>query len=217
MEITATGSTGNLQTHHYQQKSQQVQAQQAATPSTEEATQQNLNINTTAGVSGTQGNDQVKLSSAVTVKNLDTVKAIEQMHARMNQLVKGVREANEEINKVVEQVNVMQSSLTAIMKNFPPFPLDSKERQELLMSYTSIRQEMMRMTVPQPPPPIYEQVKHQWDTTVGQNGQMLASAVPALDSSSSDAQVKSASAQLEASGRGLADLSSAITQALIGG
>lgn len=217
MEITATGSTGNLQTHHYQQKSQQVQAQQAATPSTEEATQQNLNINTTAAVSGTQTNDQVKLSSAVTVKNLDTVKAIEQMHTRMNQLVKGVRETNEEINKVVEQVNVMQSSLTAIMKNFPPFPLDSKERQELLMSYTSIRQEMMRMTVPQPPPPIFEQVKHQWDATVGQNGQMLASAVPALDSSSSDARVKSASAQLEASGRGLADLSSAITQALIGG
>lgn len=215
MEITATGSTGNLQIHNYQQKSPQTQ--QISPVSAEETVQQNQHHAATAATSNPHSSDQVKLSSSVTGKNLDTVKAIEQMHARMNQLVKGVREANEEINKAVEQVNVMQSSLTAIMKNFPPFPLDSKERQELLMSYTSIRQEMMRMTVPQPPPPIYEQVKHQWDTTVGQNGQMLASAVPALDSSSSDAQVKSASTQLEASGRGLADLSSAITQALIGG
>lgn len=214
MEITATGSTGNLQMQHYQQKPQQ---QQAAPVSAEEPVQQNQHNTTTAALSSPQANDQVKLSSAVTVKNLDTVKAIEQMHTRMNQLVKGVRETNEEINKAVEQVNVMQSSLTAIMKNFPPFPLDSKERQELLMSYTSIRQEMMRMTVPQPPPPIYEQVKHQWDTTVGQNGQMLASAVPALEPDSSDAQVKAAAGRLEGSSQKLADLSSAITQTLIGG
>jgi hypothetical protein len=84
------------------------------------------------------------------------------------------------------------------------------------MSYTSIRQEMMRMTVPQPPPPLYEQVKHDWDKTVGQNGQMLASAVPALDVSSSDQQVKEASVKLDQASTGLATLSSGVTKALIG-
>jgi len=164
-----------------------------------------------------QTSDQVKLSSSVTNKNLDTVKAIEQMHSRMNELVKGTRETNEALNKAVEQVNAMQGSLTGILKNFPPFPLESKERQDLLMSYTSIKQELMRMTVPQPPPPLFEQIKHEWDKTIGQNGQMLASAVPALDTGSSDAQVKQASVQLEKSSASLAELSSGVTRALIGG
>lgn len=168
-------------------------------------------------VQNSQPADKVNISSTVTVKNLDTVRAIEQMNARMNQLAKGARETNEEINKAVEQVNAMQSNLTAIVKNFPPFPMESKERQELLMSYSSIRQELMRMTVPQPPPPLYEQVKHEWDKTVGQNGQMLASAVPALDTGSSDAQVKQTAAQLETFSTSLADLSSGVTKALIGG
>lgn len=168
-------------------------------------------------VQNSQPADKVNISSTVTVKNLDTVRAIEQMNARMNQLAKGARETNEEINKAVEQVNAMQSNLTAIVKNFPPFPMESKERQELLMSYSSIRQELMRMTVPQPPPPLYEQVKHEWDKTVGQNGQMLASAVPALDTGSSDAQVKQTAAQLETFSTSLADLSSGVTKALISG
>jgi len=172
---------------------------------------------TTAATPVTQPNDQVRLSSSVTVKNLDTVKAIEQMHARMNQLVKGTRETNEALNQVAEQVNFMQSNLASILKNFPPFPLDSKERQELLMSYTSIRQEMMRMTVPQPPPPLYEEVKHEWSKTVGQNGQILPSAVPPLEAGSSDPQVAAAATQLDKTGASLADLSSGITKSLIGG
>lgn len=161
--------------------------------------------------------DQVNLTSSVTTKNLDTVRAIEQMHSRMNQLVKGVRETNEAINKAVEQVSHLQTNANLIAKNFPPFPVESKERQELLMSYASIRQELMRMTVPQPPAPVYEQVKQLWDTTMGQNGQMRAGAVPALDTASSDAQVKATTSQLERTNNGLANLSSDVTQALIGG
>jgi len=73
------------------------------------------------------------------------------------------------------------------------------------------------MTVPQPPPPLYDQVKSLWNKTLGQNGQMLASAVPALDTSSTDTKVKDASTQLEKTGNSLADLSSGVTKALIGG
>lgn len=192
---------------------QALQSQQAqVAPDMQQNTSDTTTLNPAA-----QATDQIKLSSSVTVKNLDTVKAIEQMHSRMNELVKGTRETNEALNKAAEQVNFMQSNLTSIIKNFPPFPIDSKERQDLLMSYTSIRQEMMKMTIPQPPPPMYEQVKHEWDKTVGQNGQMLSSAVPALDTSSSDTQVKEASFQLDKASTGLANLSSSVTKALIGG
>lgn len=194
----------------------QKQALQSQQAQVAPGMQQNTS-DTTAPSPAAQAADQIKLSSSVTVKNLDTVKAIEQMHSRMNELVKGTRETNEALNKAAEQVNFMQSNLASIIKNFPPFPIDSKERQDLLMSYTSIRQEMMKMTIPQPPPPMYEQVRHEWDKTVGQNGQMLSSAVPALDTSSSDTQVKEASLQLDKASTGLANLSSSVTKALIGG
>jgi hypothetical protein len=215
MEIQTTNgaSAAYLST---QQAASQRQAQQSEQAQAASSTQSTTPDTATIGP-GTQPTDQVKLSSSVTVKNLDTVKAIEQMHSRMNELVKGTRETNEALNKAAEQVNFMQGNLASILKNFPPFPIDSKERQDLLMSYTSIRQEMMKMTIPQPPPPMYEQVKHEWDKTVGQNGQMLSSAVPALDASSSDTQLNGASFQLDKTSTGLASLSLSVTKALIGG
>ncbi|WP_281185260.1 hypothetical protein [Trichlorobacter lovleyi] len=214
MEVqTSNGAnTAYLSVQQTTSQKQAQQSQQTQTAETQQNTPDSMALNPAA-----QPADQVKLSSSVTVKNLDTVKAIEQMHTRMNQLVKGTRETNEALNKAAEQVNFMQGNLTSIIKNFPPFPIDSKERQELLMSYTSIRQEMMKMTIPQPPPPMYEQVKHEWDKTVGQNGQMLSSAVPALETTSSDTQVNEAAAQLENASAGLANLSSSVTKALIGG
>jgi len=213
MEVQSTTSAANASYLAAQQPDARIQQLQQ----TQSSADQQKNTDTTAVNPAAQPTDQVKLSSSVTVKNLDTVKAIEQMHARMNQLVKGTRETNEALNKASEQISFMQGNLASIVKNFPPFPIESKERQDLLMSYTSIRQEMMRMTIPQPPPPMYEQVKHEWDKTVGQNGQMLANAVPALDTGSSDAQVKEASSLLDKTSTNLANLSSGVTAALIGG
>ncbi|TWJ18868.1 hypothetical protein [Geobacter argillaceus] len=159
--------------------------------------------------------DQVSVSSPVTLKNLDTVKAIEQLHNKMNSLIKGVRETNESINNAAVRVNGMSSALEGITKNFPPFPLGSKERQALLMSYTSIRQEILKMTVPPPPSPIYEKVKSTWDSIFAQNGHMLTTAVPALDHNSSDQQVQAALSQTQTTGNNLTTLSSAVTQALV--
>ncbi len=159
--------------------------------------------------------DQISFSSPVTRKNLDTVKAIEQLHNKMNSLIKGVRETNESINSAAEKVSRISSALEGITKNFPPFSLESKERQELLMSYTSIRQEILKMTIPPPPSPIYEKVKSMWDSILDQNGQIQASAVTPLDKNSSDQQVQAALSQTETTGNNLASLSSATTQALV--
>lgn len=48
------------------------------------------------------------------------VSAIEQEHARLNQLAKGVRKTNEELGRFADQVSDMTSAVTAIVKNFPP-------------------------------------------------------------------------------------------------
>lgn len=210
MEISSTAA--NIAVAQYQPQ----QAQAAQTTKTADV-QQQANSDTisleTAQRQQVAVADKIQINS-VTLKNLDTVKAIEQMHARMNQMVKGARETNEEINKLSEQISQLQGNITT-MKNFPPFPVDSKERQEILMSYSSIRQEILRMTVPNPPAPLFEQVKDLWNSTFGQNGQMLASAVPALEAGSNDKQLQATAGQLEKIGQNLADLSSGITHALI--
>lgn len=162
-----------------------------------------------------QGADQIRISSPITLKNLDTVKAIEQMHNKMNTLIKGVRQTNEAINNASEQITHMSTALENIVKNFPPFPVDSKDRQELLMTYASIRQEILKMTFPPPPAPIYEKVQSTWNSLFAQNGQMQASAVPALASSSSDGQVHEAAQQIQTTSSTLSSLSSATTQALV--
>ena len=201
--ISSTAALAGVQAYKQPtQAAQQAQADQAASAAAIKA------------APARQVSDQVQTSS-VALKNLDTVKAIEQMHTKMNQLISGVRETNEQLAKAAEQVSAMQSNLNAIIKNYPPFNLDSKDRQELLMSYASIRQELVKMMVPPPPPAIDEQVKHLWDATLGQNGQMQASAVPALEKTSSDSMVQSAAAQLATTAERLGTLSSGVTQALI--
>lgn len=159
--------------------------------------------------------DTVQIKSSSVAKNLDTVRSIEQMHGRLNELIKGVRQTNEDLNKAVETVAQMQGSLTSIVKNYPPYPIDSMERRDLLMSYMSLRKEIENLMVPTPPQPVYEKVKSMWEAMFAQNGQMQASAVPALETGATDKQVQQASEGLAALSDRLGGLSDGITQALI--
>lgn len=197
-----------------------LQQQQQARQSSAEAAQPEAGAESTTA-SAPQGvaasSDRVQVTSTVTLKNVDTVRAIEQMHNRMNQQIKAVRQTNEVINQQAENIEKMTTTLNTIMKNFPPFPLDSKERQEILMSYASIRQEILKMTVPPPPLPVYEQVKEVWKSVLGENGQLQSGAVPALQADSPDSAVKDAVGGLGRSAQSLATLSSAVTQSLFQG
>jgi seryl-tRNA synthetase len=159
--------------------------------------------------------DSVQIKYSATSRNLDTVRAIEQMHARLNDLVKGVRQTNEGLNSSAETVDQLQTNLQKIVKNFPPFTADSPERQKILMSYVSIRKEMVRLMVPPPPPAVYEKVKGMWDAVFDGNGQISGTQIPELTPSSSDSQVKDASASLVKTSERLATLSDSITKALV--
>jgi len=159
--------------------------------------------------------DRVNTTSSVTLRNLDTVKAIESLHTRMNQLIKGVRETNESLDHVAERIDSMKGALSTILKNFPPFPVDSKERQQLLMSVSSLRNEIMKMTFPPPPQPVYEKVKGQWTDLVTPTGQIQSNSLTELHVASSDKEVAAAYTTISGTGSGIAALSSGITQALV--
>lgn len=160
--------------------------------------------------------DSVRVSSTVALKNLDTVRVIEQMHASLNQLAKGVRETNESLNKAVNLVDSMKSSIQTVIKNFPPFPVDSKERNDRLMAYNALRKELISLMVPPPPPPVYEKIKHMWESLFeNQNGSLLKNSAPLLENTSSDDQLKGASQTLDKTSAQLADFSNKVTQALV--
>lgn len=161
-------------------------------------------------------NDNVKIgSSSLLLKNLDTMRAIEQMHANLNQQAKAVRETNEALSATAGQVVSAQNNLQGITKNFPPYSMTDPARKEILMEYTSLRKEILRLMVPPPPPPVYEKVKLMWGELFSDNGQMLPSAVPALEQNSNDAAVKQATDNLNDLGNKITGLSSAMTQALV--
>lgn len=165
-----------------------------------------------------QSGDQVQLKNfTAATKNLDTVRAIEQMHARLNELAKGARQTNEGLAQAAEVTARMKSQLQAIIKNFPPFSADSDQRQEILMSYVSLKKEIEQLMIPPPPKPLYESVKHMWNSLFSDNGQLLPSAIPKLETTSSEQQVKDAAAGLGKSGEHLSGLSNGITNALIKG
>jgi len=168
------------------------------------------------GVTAVPGNDSIQLS-AVTLRNVDTIRAIELKHISMNQHIKGVRDTTEALNKEATGIERMATSLNTIIKNFPPFPVDSKKRQELLMSYTSIRKELLKMEVPPPPQPVYEQVKATWNALFDSKGQMAPEALPKLEQDSPDTSVQAAAQGLDVTGRSLASLSSSVIQTLAQG
>lgn len=159
--------------------------------------------------------DSIDLKTSNILKNLDTVKQIEQMQSRLNDLVKGVRKTNEGLNNAADQTVKMQDNLNNVVKNYPPFPADSPERKNLLMSYSSLRKEIESLMVPPPPPPVYEKVKSMWEGLFQDTGKILSSAVPAVAPDASNNEIQAASETLGKTAVNLSSMSDAVTQALI--
>ena len=156
--------------------------------------------------------DEVHISLTATLKNQE-IRALEQLHSKKNERAKGVQATNEGINNLSEQINQMSAKLEVIIKNFPPFSKDCEQRQELLMSYNSIRQEILKMSVPAPPTPVHEKIQGMWDSLFSENGQILPTAVSALADSSSSRKVKNALNQAQVFSSKLSSISTAATQA----
>ena len=66
----------------------------------------------------------------------------------LNGMAKNIQNSNKSIEIVEEHVDDMQNQLETIVKNYPPFPLESQERISNLKNYSSIRKLIDKLTIP---------------------------------------------------------------------
>jgi len=115
-----------------------------------------------------------------------------------NSIALHTKETDQKLSIVADSIGKMKGALVEI-KNFPPFPAESSGRKELLMSYASIRKELLQLTVPAPPPPIYEKIQHQWQELFQKGASSNTIKLPGeLGSPTPDSAIKAAIADLTA-------------------
>lgn len=140
------------------------------------------------------GGDPVSVSlqrSASTMGKLGSVNEDKNLFAT------SIRETDKALHQVSNVAVKMKERLETIVKNYPPFTQDSAERKALLMSYVSLRKEIEKLTFPKPPPPVYENNQKLWDKLDLSDTQKVNEAIPSLDVTSSDSQVRQAVGSLD--------------------
>ena len=94
--------------------------------------------------SGT-GRDSITIGAALS----DETGKLSLLSDGSNSIALNTKETDQKLSILADSIGKMKGALEAI-KNFPPFPAESSGRKELLMSYASIRKELLQMTVPAP-------------------------------------------------------------------
>jgi hypothetical protein len=109
-----------------------------------------------------------------------------------NLFATAIRETDKALHEVSNVTVKMKVRLETIVKNFPPFTMDSAERKDLLMSYISLRKEIEKMTFPKPPAPVYENNQKLWEKLDFTDSRKVAEAIPELAATAPDRQVRRA-------------------------
>jgi len=126
-------------------------------------------------------------------KTSSTMGRLGSFNEEKNQIAKSIRTASDSLATVSEVIGGMKENLGKIIKNYPPFPQDSAERKELLMSYISLRKEILNMTFPPPPQPVYEKNTTLWEKLGYTDKGSITPSVPDLSSTATDTEVQAAS------------------------
>jgi hypothetical protein len=139
--------------------------------------------------------DKVSIQLEVPRKTLETLQQFGQVGDFLNTLATNLRHTQEALKSSSDVIDKMKEKLDTIVKNYPPYPMYSKERMAILLSYSGLQKEIRSLMVPPPPPPVYEKVQHLWQNLfTSQDGTVPA---PKLPMDASDAQVKLAATQLD--------------------
>ena len=139
--------------------------------------------------------DKVSIRVELPQKTVDTLQKMGNISDFLNSVATNLRQTNEGLKATSSIVVDMKASLDKIIKNYPPYSLESKERIEQLMSYSSLKKQIMSLMVPAPPPPIYEPVKHLWENLF--SGPSNTIQTPTLPFDVPDSHVKAAANQLD--------------------
>lgn len=139
--------------------------------------------------------DEVTIHLELPQNTLETLQKIGSVGELLVSTAKNVRQTNEALNLGVKHLEEMKTTLEKIIKNYPPFPSESKERMELLMSYSGLRKEITNLMVPSPPPPVYEKIQHVWDNLFSVQSRSIQA--PHLPIDAPDSHVKIVVGQLD--------------------
>jgi hypothetical protein len=126
-----------------------------------------------------------------------TMGKLDSVTEERNVLAKSIRASDRALQAVSKTAVQMREQLDTIVKNYPPFPQDSVQRKELLMSYVSLRKEIEKMTFPPPPAPLYENNQKLWEKLDLSDSQKLEGIVPDLSVTAPDSQVQRAIGSLD--------------------
>lgn len=134
--------------------------------------------------------DHVSLSITISRRTLDTLERIGGISDILNSTAKNIRETDKNLTLSADIIAKMKADLEKIVKNYPPFSMESEERRTILMSYDALKKQIDQLTVPPPPPPIYEKISHIWQDLFP--GQERSVSTPTVPLSASDSTVQSA-------------------------
>ena len=138
--------------------------------------------------------DKVSIQVELPQNTVNTLQRLGNISDFLNSVATSLRQTNEGLKATSSIVDDMKTSLDTIIKNYPPYSLENKERIDQLMSYSSLKKQIMSLMVPAPPPPIYEDVKHLWeDLFSAPNGTLQT---PTLPLDAPDSHVNAAVKQL---------------------
>lgn len=148
------------------------------------------------GAQASISSDKVSIKVDLPQHTVDTLQKMGNISDLLNSMATNLRQTNNALTAASAITEKMKAALDKIIKNYPPYPPDSKERMEQLMSYASLKKEITSMMIPPPPPPIYENVKHLWEgLTNGTAGNTIQT--PNLPQNAPDSHVMAASKQLD--------------------
>lgn len=173
---------------------QQSGVQQALAP--KPLQQQDAQKNSKSDTAQSLVGDKVSIKVELPQKTIDTLQKMGNISDFLNSVATNLRQTNEGLtaaNSITEQ---MKTSLDKIIKNFPPYSIDSKERIDQLMQYSSLRKQIMSLMTPPPPQPVYEKIQHLWEGLTSGIGGTIQT--PPLSTDAPDSHVSAAAKQLDA-------------------
>lgn len=164
------------------------------------AHQQQETIPATDGTAVKTKTDTVLISAAKSVQGGRFQQLEDGLSDRRN-VAALIRQTDTKLEAIITHVDAMKANLAKIVKNYPPFSIDSKERMEILRSFISLRKEIDSMTIPAPPPQPGVQMKSEIWQDKGLSG--LLPGQLAIDAP--DDQVQSAYDQLAGAAQSISE------------
>ena len=175
--------------------------------------QQQLRSATPQSESSDNNSDSITITAPIPDKTVQ----IRDMNELRNATALKVSLTDQKLAAAADVVDKMKGTLEGIIvKNFPPFPAESSDRQKLLMSYISLQKELIQLTLPPPPPAIYEQVKLQWQDLFNNNSPKQSRLPAVTESTSSDSGLNAAIGVLSSFSDGISSIRETVKQTLTG-